>query len=267
MNEIEIISNFCKNNIDSDVKKYFEERGWTKEIIDLWEIGLFPKDDKSLFDLRMAVAKNGFDPDRLDKYKILKKNENGTYWSMLYDRIIFPIRNAYGEYIALSGRARNDKIKPKYINTKFEKGLNLYGLNTAIDGIIKDNFALVFEGFGDVIISRKHRINNTVCCMGTAFGFGHYCLLSRYTDNIVLLFDKDSGGEKAIKTFNKKEIDKFDRSKIFNDVNKEVNVFIVKLTDCTDPDEFIIKYGKNKFYDIIKEQCTDVELQKMYKWT
>lgn len=121
-------------------------------------------------------------------------NNKNTYCSFFSKRLIFPIFDAYGRILALSGRTLKNE-KPKYFNTAFSKGKHLYGLNLAIPSILEQNHVIVVEGYMDVLSAHRIGVKNVVAVMGTAFTHWHTTILSRYTSNISLLLDADKAGK------------------------------------------------------------------------
>jgi len=159
------------------------------------------------------------------------------------NRIMFPIMNWNGDIIGFGGRAIEDNIMPKYLNTKenliFNKSRSLYGLYWAKDSIKEKNYAIVVEGYFDVLKLFINDIKNVVAPMGTALTEGHLNILKRYTDRILLVFDSDSAGINA---------------SIRNLENILKNNFEVKLCPLPtgfDPDKFIDEFGSEPFLKML----------------
>jgi len=259
INIIDAVIEFCEKNITQEALDYFYKRNWKDETIKKWKLGFFPS--KKISELLSIVLKYKLDKNELiDKCIINEQNK-----TMFFNRVMFPIYNVHGEAIAIAGRTLTADIKPKYLNSDFQKVKNLYGLDKAIEDIRKNDRVYVFEGYADVITSHQCGIQNSVCCMGTAFGLEHYILLSRYASNIFLIFDSDAGGKGAIKSFNKKDLESIDKSRILETKNKEVNVYMATLNQGKDPDEFLLKTGRDNFLDLIEKQKKDFVFQKKMK--
>ena len=115
-------------------------------------------------------------------------------------RIIFPIHDAQGRCLGFGGRALGDE-QPKYLNSPetgtFSKSRNLYGLNFALPAIRERGNALVVEGYMDCITAHQHGFSNAVASLGTAFTRDQARLLVRYTQEVVLSFDRDAAGSVA----------------------------------------------------------------------
>jgi len=252
---------FTDKNLDKTAIDYLHSRGWDDSVIAQWHLGFFPKNKNA--ELFSILAKHKFRKQDLQDLYIMSE-ENRT---LLYNRIIFPIWDTHGKLIAVTGRTLEEGVKPKYFNTAYDKGCFLYGLHLAIPYIRKLKIVYVFEGNADVVSAHKFGIKNCVGCQGTAFTKEHYALLSRYAENIVLLFDNDSGGQKALARFNQRSGDFFSRDKyiVLNSKQKEVNVFIALLKGVKDPDAYLIKFGVDKFIENVNIQIKDKILQASYR--
>ena len=254
---IEIYDYACKfyqNTLNTSLGKnaieYLENRKIDKETIKKFKIGL-------------SISKTSITDYLLNKKMPLKdlvslglSNENGT--DIFINRIMFPLYDLQGNVVAFSGRIYNTKDPSKYINTKetkiFKKGNLLYNYHQAKDILKKSESIIVMEGFMDVIRASTIGINNCVATMGTAFTKQHANLLRKMTDNIILCFDGDSAGEEATTSA--------------LDVLKEIGITpkIVRLEENYDPDEYILKYGAEKFKTKIENPESSIEfLMKLHK--
>ncbi len=265
-NIIDAVVNFTDKNLSKEAKDYFYSRKWNDSTISQWRLGFFPSGKNS--ELFAEVYNMKLNKQELINFKIMNLRER----SFFFDRVIFPIHNSHGELIAITGRVIKDVwdkslFGPKYYNSAYDKGNNLFGLNFAIDTIRKSDIVYVFEGNADVITAHMLGIKNVVGCQGTSFTKEHYALLSRYTKNIVLIFDNDIGGTKALGSFNKRSKDIFskDISFVLNVSSKEVNIFIARLEDAKDPDEYLLKFGKDKFLKLIESQISNNKIQNNYR--
>src|SRR6185312_9625537 len=122
------------------------------------------------------------------------------FYEKFFARVIFPIISPAGKVVAFGGRVL-DQALPKYLNSSetplFHKGSTLYGLHQAKDGIRKADRVVVVEGYLDVIALAQHELSYAVATLGTALTADHVRVLSRYTKNIIALFDGDDAGRKA----------------------------------------------------------------------
>ncbi len=219
--------------------KYLENRGITKEIIEEFNIGLAPDKMDSLY-LTLKDAKYT-DLDLLDCGLIKKSENNSGFYDIFRKRITFPVTDIKGNIIAFSARifsGENDTAK--YINSPetviFKKNLSLYHIDKALPYIVKRNRVILHEGQLDVIASTKSGLGEAVCSMGTALTINQVKLLHNQTENIVICYDGDKAGinamMKAIKL-------------IKNEGN--INLSLVRLPDGLDPDEYVKKYGEEKY--------------------
>ena len=235
--EIYDLSNkFYKNNINTklgiEAKEYLTRRSINEDIIKDFEIGLSLKDNKMLTKLLI----NKYDEKELIKSGLINKNNNGLN-DTFYNRIMFPLHNLYGQVVGFSGRIYNSVDTSKYINSKeseiFKKGEILYNYHRAKDEARRLNQVIITEGFMDVIRLYSVGIKNVVAVMGTAFTKNHALLVKRMAKEIILMFDGDSAGEKATVSCSNELI------------KVGVTPKIVRLEDNLDPDEYILKFGKD----------------------
>lgn len=147
------------------------------------------------------LREKGFDFYTMLKIGVLKESPKGGYVEFFKNRLIFPIQDQYGNFVAFGGRALDSSDEPKYINTPetefFKKGKVLYGFNIARKEIRDLNTAIVVEGYFDVISLFMMGIKNAVAPMGTALTEDHANLLSSTCSKVILLFDNDDAGQRA----------------------------------------------------------------------
>ena len=239
----ELSNKFYKNNINTklglEAKEYLKKRSINEDIIKEFEIGLSLKDNKMLTKLLI----NKYSEDELIKSGLINKNSNGLN-DTFYNRIMFPLYNLYGQVVGFSGRIYNSTDTSKYINSKeseiFKKGELLYNYHRAKDEARKLNKIIITEGFMDVIRLYSVGIYNVVAAMGTAFTKNHALLIRRMAKEVILMFDGDEAGEKATISCSNELI------KI------GVTPKIVRLENNLDPDEYILKYGKDAIINKIE---------------
>jgi len=267
---IDAVVTFTEKNLSDKAKEYYRSREWDDSVTSKWHLGFFPEEKNS--ELFAEVLKLKFKKEDLKDLRIM----NSRWETFFFNRIIIPVYDVHGNAIAITGRVLKadgeewDKHieGPKYYNSAYDKGKHLFGLNFAIEEIRRLNIVYVFEGNADVITAHRLGVTNTVGCQGTAFTKEHFALLSRYTKNIVLVFDNDSGGTTAIGRFNKRSADlkSKDISSILGTNSVEVRMLIARLRGFKmDPDKFLIQYGAEKFIETIKTQILDAGLQREYK--
>ena len=174
----------------------------------------------------------------------LVSESKGKYFDKYRNRIMFPIINTRGKIIGFGGRAIGDDL-PKYLNSPeskvFMKKNNLYGINLTRQEIDKEDYAILVEGYMDVISLYESGIRNVCASLGTALTENQAKLLKRYTKNVVLSYDADSAGQNA--------------SLRGMDIlyNEDCKVKVLQVSDGKDPDEFVRKKGKEAFMKLVKE--------------
>ncbi len=241
---------FYLNNSDEGIvaRNYLLSRGFSREEIENFKVGLAPK---ALDYLHQALDKKGI--STIDQVELgLVKEANGTFHDIFRGRIMFAITNPSGQVVGFSGRIYEKSDQAKYINsleTKlFHKSEILYNYNQASLVARRLNQIYVFEGFMDVIACSRAGLLNGVATMGTAMTKEHINLLTKLTKNIVLFFDGDEAGIKALK----RSTSMLAESRIIPNA--------VILPDNLDPDEYIAKYGKDKFNDYISNNTKNAYL-------
>ncbi len=228
-----------QNNINTvqgkEAIEYLKKRDIDESIIKEFGIGLSLHKRDVL--TKLFLSKN-YSYDVMLKSGLITKNDYG-YIDMYQDRIMFPLWDVSGRIVGFSGRIYKGDGNFKYINTKeteiFKKGEILYNYHRAKDEARRLNTVIIMEGFMDVIRAYTIGVKNVVATMGTAVTKEHVTLLKRMAKNIILLFDGDAAGAKATYTC----------------ANELIKVGIVpkivRLEENLDPDEYIKKYGKEKF--------------------
>lgn len=217
----------------------------------------------------LGYALNGWDKfvefakeKRIDLDKALQlgliiKSNDGRLHDRFSSRIIFPIFSPNGRVVAFAGRILEEKEgSAKYLNSPessvYHKGSILYGLSHAKDEIRKLDKAILVEGYMDLISLYQSGVKNVVAVSGTALTEDQIQLLSRYTKNVVLLFDADTAGIKA----SMRSIELL--------LKRDMEIKIVSLPAGEDPDSFVNKYGREKFEELVKHAENFLEYQTVY---
>lgn len=185
--------------ISPDAVAYLKRRGLTGEIAARFGIGYSPDSWRGL-----ASAFPAYDDPKLEESGLVILQNPGTPQEKRYDRfrhrIMFPIRSVQGDVIGFGGRVL-DGGEPKYLNSPetpvFVKGRELYGLFEARTAIRKAGYALVVEGYMDVVALAQWGLGHAVATLGTACTEDHVRRLMRFTDSVVFSFDGDAAGRKA----------------------------------------------------------------------
>ncbi|PTA85414.1 DNA primase [Bacillus sp. Nf3] len=225
---------------------YLRSRGFTDETIAKFEIG-YALDSWDF--VTKFLEKRGFDPVMMEKAGLLIQRENGTgFFDRFRDRVMFPIHDHHGTVIAFSGRSLGDQ-QPKYMNSPetplFHKSKLLYHFHEARMHIRKRERAVLFEGFADVISAVTSGVGESVATMGTSLTEEHVKLLRRNVEEIILCYDSDTAGYEATM----KASDLLGK--------RGCKVRVAMIPDGLDPDDYIRKYGGEKFRnDIIDASVT-----------
>ena len=253
---------------------YLTDRSISREIIDRFTLGVAPKSYTTLYDL----LKKDFSDEVLEKAGlVLPAKEGKGYIDRFRGRIIIPIQNENGEYVAFGARALYKDQSPKYLNSAdsliYNKSRLLYGLYTAKDSIKKEDSVILMEGYFDVISAQAHGVENVVGVCGTALTSDHIKLLSRYTKSrkLYLSFDTDSAGQKATnrgadiirEAFQGLgNIKQFDESYISASEDKySCEIRVVCPPEGKDPDEYIRTVGADSFKKIVENAPLLIDFQ------
>ena len=173
---------------------------------------------------------------------ITKTNGGGSYYDRFRGRLIFPIEDVAGNVIAFGGRILGEG-EPKYLNTPesavFFKGRNLYGLNRTKEDIRRKGYAILVEGYFDLITLWSAGSRNVVASLGTALTKEHVDLIRRYTNEVIALFDPDVAGKKALA----RSIELF--------LSGNVHAKAAVLPEGYDPDQYVKTYGNESLAGII----------------
>ena len=181
---------------------------------------------------------------------LLVKNERGEYYDRFRGRLIFPIEDQAGQIIAFGGRLLGEG-EPKYLNSPesalFSKGKNLYGLSRTKEDIRKSGYAILVEGYFDLLSLWNAGVRNVVATLGTALTRDHVDLLRRYTKDVAVVFDGDEAGKKALA-----------RSLGFF-IDGNLHTRAVILPEASDPDDYVRNFGKKRFQELIEKSPPAVE--------
>lgn len=240
------------SQLGSDAMRYLtEERRLSGSVIKHFGLGYSPNTFGMLI---THMKKLGFTEEELmTGFLCGKSQKTGRPYDYFRNRVMFPIIDVSGNIIAFGGRVMDDS-KPKYLNTSdtpgFKKSRNLFALNYARRHC--EERLILCEGYMDVIALHAAGFENAVATLGTAITPEQARLISKYTKNVVISYDMDNAGRTAA--------DKAMR--LLSDVG--VDVKVLNMTGAKDPDEYIKKFGPDKFSQLINKSQTgfDYKLNK-----
>lgn len=206
-------------------------------------------------ELYRILKQKGFTEEEILVSSLVNKKDDGKYIDRFRKRVMFPIQDTRNKVIAFGGRVTDDS-KPKYINSPenivYSKGRHLFGLNVAKRGELKN--IIIVEGYMDAISLYQRGITNVVASLGTALTEAQGRLLRRYSERVTIGYDSDGAGQAA--TLRGLEILQ----------NIGCDVRILQISGAKDPDEYVIKYGPERFLKCVEQAISLVEFKvKMLK--
>lgn len=226
---------------------YLKDRGITDETIKRFGLGYA---DIYNDDLYRFLKSKGYSDEDLKDSALVTIDERRGGSDKFWNRVMFPIMDVNNRVIGFGGRVMGDG-SPKYLNSKettlFDKSRNLYGLNFARSSRKKE--IILCEGYMDVISMHQAGFTNAVAALGTAFTSGHGTLLKRYTENVILSFDSDEAGQRAI----------LRAIPILKEAGLTVRVLDLK--PYKDPDEFIKGLGSEALEERIRKAISSFMFQ------
>ena len=237
--------------IGAEAMKYAQGRGMSQATLTRFGIGYAPD---SWTDLVDALRKKGYtDQELIDSGLVTQSRKNGNLFDRFRDRLMFPIIDVRGNVIGFGGRIMNntDKSAAKYLNSPetliFNKRKNLFALNLAKKS--KLGYLILVEGYMDAIALHQYGFDCAVASLGTALTEDGAALLSRYTDQVVLIYDGDAAGQNATQ----RAIPMLEKAGL--------QVKVLQMRDAKDPDEFLKKFGADRFKLLLEESSNRVEYQ------
>jgi len=242
----DIAANFYSNLLDksppsSEVKRYIEKRGLEESAIKRFRLGFVDSSWRSLTDY---LLKRGIKTELAFKACLVLRGKDGSSYDLFRNRFIFPISDVRGKVVGFGARVLDESL-PKYINSPetlvYKKAQHLYGLNFAKSYIREKGFAIISEGYLDVVTAHQYGINNVIASLGTALTVEQIKLLRRHTHNVVMVYDADKAGEMATL----RGLDLF--------LEEGMSVKVADLDKGHDPDSFIRKFGPRGFNTAIKK--------------
>jgi len=234
----------------AEALQYALGRGMSRYILTTFGVGFAPDSWDSL--CRALRAKGYTDQELRDSGLVTVSQKNGNLFDRFRGRLMFPIIDVRGNVIAFGGRIiKKDSEAAKYLNSPetliFNKRKNLFGLNLAKK--TKHPYFILVEGNIDVVALHQYGFDNAVASLGTSLTEEQATLLSRYTEQVVLIYDGDAAGQRATQ----RAIPILEKAGI--------DVKVLQLRDAKDPDEFLKKFGADRFKLLLEESSNRVEYQ------
>ena len=228
--------------------RYAQSRGMSKGTLTRFGIGFAPDSWDSLC---KAMRAKGYTDEELQGAGLVSVSQkNGNLYDRFRNRLMFPIIDVRGNVIGFGGRVM-DNSTPKYLNSPeteiFNKRKNLFALNVAKKS--KLGYLILVEGYMDAIALHQYGFDCAVASLGTSLTEEHATLLSRYTEQVVLIYDGDEAGQNATK----RAIPMLEKAGL--------QVKVLQMRDAKDPDEFLKKFGADRFRLLLEESSNRVEYQ------
>lgn len=227
---------------------YAQKRGMPKGTLTRFGVGFAPNSWDALTN---AMRAKGYTEEELKETGLVSTSQkNGHIYDRFRNRLMFPIIDVRGNVIGFGGRVM-DNSTPKYLNSPesavFNKRKNLFALNIAKKS--KLGYIILVEGYMDAIALHQYGFDCAVASLGTSLTEEHAALLSRYTENVMLIYDGDEAGQNATK----RAIPMLEKAGL--------QVKVLQMRDAKDPDEFLKKYGADRFKILLEESSNRVEYQ------
>ena len=226
---------------------YLTRRGRDRKTIRHFGLGYAPEGWRVLSDY---LKTKGFTEEEMVAANVAVNSKRGSVYDRFRNRVMFPIIDLRGNVVGFGGSALDDQ-GAKYLNTSdtpvFKKSRNLFAMNFAKTS--KQPGLILAEGYMDVIAIHQAGFDNAIATLGTALTDEQARLISQYTDKVILAYDSDGPGQAATKR----------AINIFDEVG--VKVSVLSMTGAKDPDEFIQKYGRERFAMLLDGSSNALEFE------
>ena len=228
-------------------REYLKKRGIREDVVREFRLGYADQEWRTL---KSYFEQKNIALTMVSQAGLIVAKEDGTgggegaFYDRFRGRLIFPIEDAGGRVMAFGGRIISSG-EPKYLNSPetpvFSKGRNLYGLMRAKEGIRKNGYAILVEGYFDLISLWNAGMTNVLASLGTALTAEQVELLRRYTGNVAVLFDADEAGRKALQ----RSLQLF--------LSGGIQAKAVVLPEKYDPDDYVRQFGRENLEEIIDQ--------------
>ena len=230
----------CLNSTVEEARQaraYWRRRGLDDKTIVKFGLGYAPDDGQALY---QYLRDKGYNQQELDASGLFKRSQSGRIYCLFWKRVITPIFDLRGNVIAFGGRVLDDS-KPKYVNSPetlvYHKSDTVFALQLAKRSAVRRY--VLCEGYMDVITMQQAGIDTAVCACGTALTPDQVRLISQYAEEVILCYDSDEAGQKA--TLRSLELFR----------SSPVKVGVLQIPGAKDPDEYIKKYGPERFQALL----------------
>lgn len=231
-------------------REYIKKRGFDEETIKTFRLGYAPPQYEALL---THLKEKGYAERVIEKAGLIRYSDRKKPYDMFRGRIIFPISDRNGRIVAFGGRIlddQTDSAAPKYINSPetgiFKKSDTLYGLYIGQKAIREKDYAVVAEGYTDVIVCHQYGFKHAVAPLGTALTEGHLKKIRAFTKKLLLIFDADQAGFNAA------------RRSLRLIYEKGLKAKVLTLPDGDDPDSFLKKHGAEALQQKLFSESRDL---------
>ena len=226
-------------------REYLVKRGLSRATVTRFGLGFAPEGWSNLLD---TMLKKGYTKEELLDAGLVLKSQKGSLYDRFRNRLMFPIIDVRGNVIGFGGRVMDDS-KPKYLNSPetiiFNKRKNLFALNVAKKST--QGRIILTEGYMDAIALHQYGFDCAVASLGTALTEEHAQLLAKYTNQVVLTYDGDEAGQNATR----RAIPMLEKAGL--------QVKILRMQGAKDPDEYLKKFGTDKFKVLLEKSENQAE--------
>ncbi len=237
-----------------EARDYIAKRGLSASTVTRFGLGFAPNQWSALIDA--MTAKGYSKSELLEAGLVLQHKDKGTFYDRFRNRLMFPIIDVRGNVIGFGGRVMDDST-PKYLNSPetviFNKRRNLFAMNVVKKS--KSDFIILTEGYMDAIALHQYGFDCAVASLGTSLTQEHADLLSKYTHEVILTYDGDRAGQNATQ----RAIPMLEKTGL--------RVKILRMQGAKDPDEFLKKYGSDRFKLLLQscENQAEYRLQSLQR--
>ena len=223
-----------------EARDYIVKRGLSTQTVNRFGLGFAPNEWSALMD---AMQKQGYTQKELLDAGLAVNGKKGGVYDRFRNRLMFPIIDIRGNVIGFGGRVMDDST-PKYLNSPeteiFNKRKNLFALNIAKKS--KQGRMILTEGYMDAISLHQYGFDCAVASLGTSLTEEHAAILAKYVPEVVLTYDGDEAGQNATR----RAIPMLEKTGI--------QVRVLRMQGAKDPDEFLKKYGAQRF-EVLLDSC------------